>query len=92
MSEPSFVWKFPIPFADTFSIDMPAGAKLLHVAEQHRDVCLWALVNPTATKEPRYFRIAGTGHPIDTSDQQLQHVGTWLMESGRVVFHLFEIV
>ena len=92
MSEPLTIWKFPIPFADTFSIDMPAGAKLLHVAEQHRDVCLWALVNPTAPKEPRYFCIAGTGHPIDTPCQQLQYVGTFLLESGRLVFHLFEIV
>jgi hypothetical protein len=86
------VWKFPIPIADEFSLDMPAGARLLTVAVQGRVPCLWALVDPEATRVPREFRLVGTGHRIDSPAwlvARLEYAGTFQMADGALVFHLF---
>lgn len=52
-------------------------------------LCVWALVNPEANKEIRKFRLFGTGHPFP-EDEDLIHVGSFQMEQGKLVFHLFE--
>lgn len=84
------IWKFPIPVTDDIEIEMPAGAEVLHVAEQAGQVCLWALVRPDAPVERRRFRLAGTGHAV-TTDVRRRHVGTVLLHDGALVFHLFEL-
>jgi hypothetical protein len=50
---------------------------------------MWALVNPEASKEKRRFELYGTGHDVPESDG-LIHVGTFQMQDGALVFHLFE--
>lgn len=90
------VWKYPIPVEDTFTLDLPTGAEVLTVANQGHpltgaDLHIWALVDPAASPEPRAFRLAGTGHPIDT-DAPLRYVGTVIMLSGSFVVHLFEVL
>lgn len=88
------VWKFPIDVSTvggTVSpeITMPAGAKIVHVAQQRVGdvVTLWAEVNPDArVRETRYFAIIGTGHPIPDG---YEHVGTWLDDP--FVWHLYEL-
>jgi hypothetical protein len=86
------VWKFPIEYNDEIEVKMPAGARLLHVAEQYDAPCIWALVDPSADRVTRRFRLAGTGHPINIPMNKLVHVGTLLIRGGQLVFHLFEIV
>src|SRR3990172_6797121 len=95
------IWKFPIPVQDTIQVEMPTGARVLTVQTQPADPamlkvgdpveqpCLWALVNPEAPKEIRQFRMAGTGHPNEHSEK-LTYIGTFQMEGGALVFHLFE--
>lgn len=83
------VWKFDLPMIDNPTIRMPAGAEILHIAEQAGRVRLWALVDPDRFDESRSFRVAGTGHEID--DTHLSHVGTFLMHDSILVFHVFEI-
>lgn len=85
------VWKFPVPLhgGDRFTIAMPAGAKALAMQTQHGMPALWALVDPGAAPEPRRFRIAGTGHPID--EEIVGYVGTFQMSGGVLVFHVFEV-
>jgi len=91
------VYKYPFLIGDYFKLSLPRGAQILHVATQqqiaqggYRDqACLWALVQPTAAKEEREFLLVGTGHPISPTDR-LEHVGTFMMEGGALVFHLFE--
>lgn len=85
------VWKFPIPVDDVAKILMPKGAKILHVAEQFGIPCIWALVDtdPSVTKVIREFRFSGTGHTI--YDHQIgEHIGTFVMQGGQLVFHIFE--
>ena len=83
------VWKFEVPVADEVSVPLPTGAKLLSVAFQGNALCLWALVDPEKkVREPRYLRIAGTGHPIEDVDP-LAFIGTAHHPHG-LVFHVFE--
>ena len=84
------VWKYTVPVADTFSIETRRGAKILSVAVQGDEVCIWAEVNPTAPVEERRFRMCGTGHPIP-EDEDRRFVGTVLLRGGSLVFHLFEL-
>lgn len=84
------VYKYRFPVDDIVSIDMPEGAQPLHVAMQGRYACLWALVDASRPMKERRFRIAGTGHPI--KDQEcMKYIGTFLVNDGALVFHVFEI-
>jgi hypothetical protein len=86
------VWKYPVTIIDDWTISLPAGAQVLTVANQGEQACLWALVDPSQpTTERRRFRIAGTGHPIGTSDD-LRYINTFQLMAGALVFHLFEVV
>jgi hypothetical protein len=85
------VFKYVLPDDDEFHLPLPAGAELLHLDCQNNEVALWALVDPAAPTEARRFRLAGTGHPIETA-RQLTHIGTVLLMGGKLVFHLFEVM
>lgn len=84
------VWKFPVGIGK-FGLRMPQGSQFLHVDTQGGEPHLWALVDPTAKPEERHFEVFGTGHPIDDV-QKYQHIGTFQMHGGALVFHLFEKV
>ena len=81
------IWKWTLQPETT--IDMPHGAKLLAVQEQHGEPQLWALVDPGATKYPRTFHAHRTGH--DLPDEPGQYVGTFQMHGGSLGFHVFEV-
>jgi len=85
------VFKYPIEITDTFSLMLPKNAQLLSVQFQHDTLCLWVLVNRSQPEEERRFRLAGTGHPILQSEEQLKFIGTCQLSASFVV-HLFEIV
>lgn len=83
------VFKFDLPLEDIASIRMPRGAEVLYVAAQDGVPRVWALVNPTAPKESRNFRVAGTGHPIGKAVGR--HLGSFQLHDGALVFHVFEM-
>lgn len=84
------IWKFTIPIADEFTIDMPQGAKLLDVqAQGGEQPVLWALVEPDETIQPRCFALRGTGHDATGLDEA-EYVGTFQLNRGALVFHLFD--
>lgn len=85
------IYKYPVRITDVFSIDMPAGAQLLRAMAQGDSPQLWALVDPERRTDRRYFRLVGTGHPIDDATaERLKYVDTFMLEDGALVFHLFE--
>ena len=58
------IFKYEIPIINGFSLDLPEGAVCLS-AQVQRDVPqLWALVDPAAPTEPRWFAVIGTGHDV----------------------------
>lgn len=82
------VWKYAVELTDEFSIWMPVGAKPLSVQLQDGEPQLWALVDANEErKEYRRFRLAGTGHLV--TEEYPIYVGTFQMDGGRLVWHLF---
>jgi len=62
------IWKYEVAVRDELRIEMPSGARILHVEEQPGNggtgVCMWALVDSKNPMEMRKFIIFGTGHDI----------------------------
>lgn len=84
------VYKYVVDVADTVTVQMPHGAELLHLDMQMGLPCIWALVDTDQKEVPHQFAWRGTGH--DCSGLRAdQHVGTVLLHSGRLVFHLFDL-
>jgi hypothetical protein len=88
------VWKIPVS-VDVLSASftnvkrIPVGAKLLHVREQGRDLCMWFEVDTMAHLEERKFQLFGTGTgPIR---EGLEYVGTGIFAEGSLVLHLYEV-
>lgn len=73
-----------------FVVEMPRGAKVLHVHSQEPDQVapfLWALVDANAPKEPRAFAIHGTGHPHNADPAE--YLGS--AHCGPFVWHVFGV-
>ncbi len=68
---------------------MPIDAEILTVQIQYGAPFIWAKVNPENGKEKRTFRIAGTGHGLE--ENNLIYIGTFQLEGGKFMGHLFEI-
>ncbi len=84
------VHKYLLPVQDEVKLEMPIGARVLHVGVQDNEqLCLWALVNPKGETKTRSFRIAGTGHEVAGASPT--HLGTALMHNGTFVLHVFEV-
>jgi len=84
------VWKYVLdPVPQPQNRPMPAGAMILHVDVQddRAGPCVWAEVNPDRSLEDRWFTIVATGEAVPTG---AQWVGTFLVDDGDYVFHLYE--
>ena len=85
------VYKFLLQVEDYYTVTMPRTASIINVDFQHGQLYIWALCAEVEEKfEPRTFRIAGTGHPIDESFTSLLPIGTAKLES--LVFHVFQVL
>lgn len=84
------IHKYPLKPAEFHAISMPADAEIIAVHVQHNDPCVWAIVDPEAPHELVNLRVVGTGQPFDAAG--LQHVGTFQMLDGGLVFHVFRVV
>jgi hypothetical protein len=83
------IFKYPLAVDDLQMLDIPEGAEPLTVQIQHDRPCLWALVDPEKPTERRAFRTYGTGHPVDTHPGA--YVGTYQLDGGALVFHVFDV-
>lgn len=82
------IWKFQLETTDLQSVEMPDGAKVLTVQVQHGTPCIWAECDTEAEKEKRWFRTFGTGHPMP--DKPGEYIGTYQLNGGDLVFHVFD--
>lgn len=88
MSTTRTIWKFPIDLADTITVPMPEGAKVLHVGTQQdwvHPTCLWAEVDPDAPMVDRLFTFRGTGWTLGDVGR---YVGT--VHNDPFVWHIYE--
>lgn len=87
------IFKYPIECVPYQDIPMPEGHVLS--LQVQRDVpCLWALVDPQKPVTTRRLLTFGTGHDIKAPEDsvRLDFLGTYQIESGRFVFHVFEVI
>lgn len=87
------VYKYPIPVTDEFRIELPADYRILSAQAQKNEPFLWALVDTETKPISVPFVLKGTGHPF-TEDQaeaycDLEHVSSFQLYEGAIVFHLF---
>ncbi len=82
------IWKIELKPNDIQTVEMPAGARILHCREQDDVPCIWFLCDPDVLTQPRRFRMYGTGHEEEVFGQYL---GTCMLRDGRLVVHVFEI-
>lgn len=68
-------------------VEMPAGAEILHVSEQHGNPWVWARVNLGAAMVQRRIAIALTGK---TYDFYGNYIGTFFLDHGSFVGHVFD--
>ena len=86
------IYKYPVLIKDHFTLELPVGAEILTVQTQRGTPHLWARVDSETEEETRYFRLSGTGHPLgEDYIRIINYIGTFQMENGALVFHLFEI-
>lgn len=86
-----FKYGIPITIAGLFTIELPKGAKILTAQGQHNHPQMWALVDDKSTKETRRFLLVGTGDSIDNNPETLDYIGTFQLNGGASIKHLFEI-
>lgn len=82
------VWKYELDITDLQRVTMPDEAEILTVQVQGGTPYMWARVNPNAIMVDRWFATHGTGRLIpETTDT---YIGSYQIESGVLVFHVFE--
>lgn len=82
------IWKFPIETVDAQVVSMPEGARILSVASQNEQPCIWVMVETENKPVERKFSTYGTGHPI--RDDFPVYVGTYMLSDGALVLHVYE--
>lgn len=87
------IWKFRLPLQDSFDLHLAEGAEVLSVQMQHGEPQVWVrtpakAILPEYPTPPRRFYLHGTGHEV--SDNAGRFIGTFQLNGGALVFHLFE--
>lgn len=82
------IYKYALDITDVQRVEMPAGARLLHVANQRDELCLWALVDAARPTVDRFIGVVGTGNPAPDIDDDADYVGT--AQVGSFVWHVFD--
>lgn len=70
--------------------DLPQGAQILCVKEQHGDLVLYALVDPGRPTVKRQFFLVGTGNGLAGAPKGYKYIGTTLHLNHALVLHTFE--
>lgn len=86
------IWKYELSPSITgnHTFKMPKDAEILIVQMQNNNPCIWVLVNPNNEAEERFFELFGTGHEIPCDGISRKFIGTFQIQEGSLVFHLFE--
>lgn len=82
------IYKYPLYVQEGAEITMPKGAQVLCVQEQNNRPYIWALTDPERPDETRRFSVYGTSW--DVTSPPGKYVGTFQLDNGSLVFHVFE--
>lgn len=81
------VHKFVLDIVDEATFSSHPITRWLDVQLQHGEAVVWACVDTSRKARAHKVYIRGTGHPF-TGDEG-EHIGTFQMNNGTLVFHLF---
>jgi len=70
---------------------IPEGYQILSVHTQFGIPQIWVQVDPKNSLVPVWLFCAETGHNFPENIKLTRFIGTFLIESDALVFHLFEI-
>ena len=80
------IFKYSLDVVDMQTVVMPEHARILSVANQHGNLCLWAEVDTDNHTEDRVISVYGTGNPLP--DNQGHFVGSVIIDP--FVWHVYE--
>ena len=85
------IFKFPIDITGYTTISISEGAKILtlQIDQKTDEPCIWAEVNTERVLVERKFVVVATG--ISFPDE-FNYIGTFQVDGGEFVGHLFEIL
>jgi len=84
------IWKFSLAVKGLQDVEMPKGAEILCADTQAEALCVWAVVDTDAEKEPRSIAVIGTGHEMGADN--FKYIGTAQMKGGALIWHVFEVI
>jgi hypothetical protein len=90
------IYKYEVKAEAVNKIKIPIGGKILTVQMQNNIPQMWVACDPSREVITRRFVVIPTGKevnlPEDGESIQLSYIGTFQLEGGALVFHLFELV
>ena len=87
------IYKCLIPSSGRFTLPLPKNSLILTVQVQRESPVVWALVDTEKAIVKRKFCSIGTGEKInDGLEDDLFYIGSFQLNDGELVFHLFEIM
>lgn len=79
------------PYRDMQTFELPTGAKILRVSEQHGMIVIWFLTRfESGPTEYRRFVVVLTGQESEWALPD-QYLGTAVLDGGNFVVHVFEV-
>lgn len=88
------IFKYPVTIGTPFSLMMPLWAKpiCVQIDQKTGQPAMWVHVNEMNKLSLREFRVYGTGLEMyQPKDADLKYVGTFQMDEGQFVGHLYEV-
>jgi hypothetical protein len=86
------IFKYPLSVAGSQTCQLPRGAELLSVQQQHGELQLWAMVDGARGVESVEILVYGTGQELPDDLTRADYVGTVQMLGGIFVWHVFRRV
>ena len=87
------IYKYPIPIKEKYTIELPKDAQIIRTEDVEGLFFLWAIVETDEEhpKEKRCLEFYKTGHPIETSLENLNFLGTCkLLIMQELCLYVFE--
>lgn len=69
------IFKYSLPVQEKFTMELPAGAKIIRVDDVEGKFWLWAIVDTEAPLEPRNIECYKTGQEMPADEHVLLYLG-----------------
>jgi hypothetical protein len=82
------IYKYTLAINGDDLIQLPKHSTILSLQVQNNKPCIWVLIDPNEAMEDIHFVTYGTGHEIRPGLGDF--VGTYQLNDGEFVFHVFK--